>query len=148
MAETTLLLANSGGYGLLAKAGDMQGRNKAGKAFLTLDDDQKLLAPKVVLPAHRQVGCLSADGRLLVFALDELKMQPGGGKGLTLMDVDAKEPLLSVGPFAEVLTVHGSGRGGKPKDEVVKGATLASHQGKRARKGRKVEGLVKVLRLG
>ena len=148
VAETTLLLANSGGYGLLAKAGDMQGRNKAGKAFLTLDDDQKLLAPKVVLPAHRQVGCLSADGRLLVFALDELKMQPGGGKGLTLMDVDAKEPLLSVAPFAEVLTVHGSGRGGKPKDEVVKGATLASHQGKRARKGRKVEGLVKVLRLG
>jgi hypothetical protein len=30
---------------------------------------------------------------------------------------------------------------------VVKGATLAAHQGKRARKGRKVEGLLKVLRL-
>jgi topoisomerase-4 subunit A len=152
VAETTLLLANSGGYGLLARASDMHGRNKAGKAFLTLDDGQLLLAPRVVQTtpphAHHQVGCLSADGRLLVFALDELKMQPGGGKGLTLMDVDAKEPLLSVAPFGDVLTVHGSGRGGKPKDEVVKGATLAAHQGKRARKGRKVEGLVKVLRLG
>ena len=151
-ADTTLLLANSGGYGLLAKAGDMQGRNKAGKAFLTLDAGHQLLAPRIVQTtpphAHRQVGCLSADGRLLVFALDELKMQPGGGKGLTLMDVDAKEPLLSVAPFGEALTVHGSGRGGKPKDEVVKGATLATHHGRRARKGRKVDGLVKVLRLG
>ncbi|MBL8348718.1 MAG: DNA topoisomerase IV subunit A [Burkholderiaceae bacterium] len=146
-ADTTLLLANSGGYGLLAQAGDMHGRNRGGKAFLTLDDAEKLLPPRVVLPAHSQVGCLAADGRLLVFPLDELKLQPNGGRGLTLMDVDAAVPLLSVAPFADTVTVLGSGRGGKPKDEVVKGATLASHQGRRARKGRKVEGLLKVLRL-
>ena len=146
-AGTTLLLANSGGYGLMAQAGDMQGRNKGGKAFLTLDDGELLLPPRTVLPAHRQVGCLSADGRLLVFALDELKLQPKGGRGLTLMDVDATAPLLSVAPFSDVLTVQGSGRGGKLKDETIKGATLAAHQGKRARKGRQVEGLLKVLRL-
>jgi len=146
-ADATLLLANSGGYGLLAQAGDMHGRNKGGKAFLTLDDSEKLLLPRLVLPAHTQVGCLAADGRLLVFPLDELKLQPNGGKGLTLMDVDAQAPLLSVAPFAESITVLGSGRGGKSKDELIKGATLATHQGKRARKGRKVEGLLKVLRL-
>ena len=146
-AATTLLLANSGGYGLMAQAGDMHGRNKGGKAFLTLDDAELLLPPRTVLLAHRQVGCLSADGRLLVFPLDELKLQPNGGRGLTLMDVDAKIPLLSVAPFAEVLTVQGSGRGGKPKEETIKGVTLAAHQGKRARKGRPVEGLQKVLRL-
>ena len=146
-AETTLLLANSGGYGLMAKAGDMHGRNKAGKAFLTLDDAERLLPPRTVLPAHRQVACLSGDGRLLVFALDELKLQPGGGKGLTLMAVDAKAPLVSVAPFADSVLVQGSGRGGKPKEEPIKGATLALHLGKRARKGRLVEGLQKVLRL-
>jgi topoisomerase-4 subunit A len=43
--------------------------------------------------------------------------------------------------------VLGSGRGGKPRDEVLKGANLAHHQGRRARKGRKVQGLVKVLRV-
>jgi topoisomerase-4 subunit A len=101
----------------------------------------------VVRPGQQQVACLAADGRLLVFPLDELKLQPGGGKGLTLMDVDDKTPLLSVAPFTDVLTVQGSGRGGKTKEEVVKGATLAGHQGKRARKGRKVDGLLKVLRL-
>ena len=48
---------------------------------------------------------------------------------------------------AELLTVLGSGRGGKPKDEVLKSAALAGFEGKRARKGRKVEALQKVLRL-
>jgi topoisomerase-4 subunit A len=63
------------------------------------------------------------------------------------MDVDATAPLLSVATLAGSLTVHGSGRGGKAKDEGLKGAGLAEHLGKRARKGRKVDGLLKVLRL-
>ena len=146
-AETILLLANSGGYGLMAKAADMQGRNKGGKAFLTLDDGHALLSPRVVLAGHHQVACLAADGRLLVFPLDELKLQPGGGKGLTLMDVDASTPLLSAAPIADVLVVQGSGRGGKLKEETLKNAALAAHQGKRARKGRLVDGLQKVLRI-
>ena len=63
------------------------------------------------------------------------------------MDVDAKAPLLSVATLADSVWVQGSGRGGKPKEELIKGVALASHQGKRARKGRAVEGLQKVLRL-
>ena len=43
--------------------------------------------------------------------------------------------------------MQGSGRAGKPKDELIKGVALASYQSKRARKGRLVEGLQKVLRL-
>jgi topoisomerase-4 subunit A len=72
-AEATLLLANTGGFGLLAKAGDMAGRNRGGKAFLSLDDTHLVLPPVVVAATHRQVACLALDGRLLVFALDELK---------------------------------------------------------------------------
>jgi topoisomerase-4 subunit A len=140
-ADTTLLLANSGGFGLLAKAGDLHGRNRAGRSFLTIADGDRVLPPVVVAPGHAQVACLAGDGRLLIFPLDELKLQPGGGKGLTLMDVDAKAPLVSVASFAAVLTVHGSGRGGKPKDDDLKGAALALHAGRRARKGRVVEGM-------
>ena len=145
--DTLLLLANSGGYGLLALAGDMQGRNKGGKAFLTLDDAERLLAPRVVLAQHSQIACLAADGRLLVFPRDELKLQSNGGRGLTLMDVDAGTPLLAAAPCHDQLAVLGSGRGGKPREEVLKYSGLASHAGKRARKGRKVEGLMKVLGL-
>ena len=146
-AEGMLLLANSGGFGLQAQVRDMQGRNKAGKAFLTLEAGEQILPPVVRAPAHTQVGCLAADGRLLVFALDELKLQRAGGRGLTLMDVDAKTPLLSVASFAAALKVLGSGRGGKLKEEDLRLATVANYVGKRARKGRKVEGLVKVARL-
>jgi topoisomerase-4 subunit A len=146
-AATRLLLANSGGFGLLALAGDMFGRNKAGRSFLTLDAADQLLPPVPVLPGQAQVACLSADGRLLVFALDELKLQSNGGKGLTLMDVDARSPLLSVAAFAQSLKVLGSGRGGKPKEEELKVTALAGYTGRRARKGRHVEGMQKVLRL-
>jgi topoisomerase IV subunit A len=146
-ADSTLLLANTGGYGLLARAADLVGRNKGGKAFLTLDATERVLPPVVVAPAHAQVACLAADGRLLVFALDELKLQPGGGRGLTLMDVDAKAPLLSAVTFAQALRVLGSGRGGKAKEEDLRAAMWKVHTGKRARKGRAVEGLQKVLRL-
>ena len=146
-AATTLLLANTGGFGLLATAADMFGRNRGGKAFLTLDANHRLLPPVPVLPAQTQVACLALDGRLLVFALDELKLQGNGGKGLTLMDVDAKAPLISVATFATTLKVIGSGRAGKPKEEDLKGAALLPHVGKRARKGRKVDGLQKVLRV-
>jgi topoisomerase-4 subunit A len=146
-AENTLMLANTGGFGLLAKAGDMVGRNRGGKAFLTLDANERLLPPVALGPAHVQVACLAMDGRLLIFALDELKLQSNGGKGLTLMDVDAKAPLVSVATFASTLKVLGSGRGGKTKEEDLRAAGVASHLGKRARKGRRVEGLLKVARV-
>jgi topoisomerase-4 subunit A len=146
-ADALLLLANSGGFGLLAQAGDMHGRQKAGKAFLSVDDADQLLPPAPVLAGHTQVACLAADGRLLVFPLDELKRQANGGKGLTLMDVDAKTPLLSVATCGQTLKVLGSGRGGKAKEEDLKATALAHYVGKRARKGHKVDGLVKALRV-
>ena len=146
-AATRLLLANSAGFGLLALAGDMLGRNRGGRSFLTLDDGCRLLPPVVAAPAHTQVACLAQDGRLLVFPLDELKLQANGGKGLTLMDVDEKSPLIAVATLAERLLVAGTGRGGKPRQEELKGAALAQHVGRRARKGRKVDGFVKALRL-
>jgi topoisomerase IV subunit A len=146
-ADTTLLLANTGGFGLLAKAGDLHGRNRGGKSFLTLELGDRVLPPTVVAAGHARVACLALDGRLLVFPLDELKLQGNGGRGLTLMDVDAKSPLVSVATFAAVLRVTGSGRGGKPKEEDLKGAALAAHEGKRARKGRKIDAFVKPMRV-
>jgi len=146
-ADTTLLLANTGGFGLLAKASDLHGRNRGGKSFLTLEAEDRVLPPVALHAAHAQVACLALDGRLLVFPLAELKLQSNGGRGLTLMDVDAKSPLVSVATFAQTLLVQGTGRGGKPKEDTLAGTALAAHAGKRARKGRKVEGFVKPMRV-
>ena len=143
-----LVLAGSGGYGLIALVGDLVGRQKAGKTFLTLEGLETPLPPILASGApDLQLACLSSTGRLLTYALDELKHQPRGGRGLTLMDIDAKDALLSTAVFTLALRVLGSGRGGKPKDELLKGAALASFAAKRARKGREVEGMQKVLKL-
>jgi topoisomerase-4 subunit A len=142
-ADVTLLLANTGGFGLLAKVGDMTSRQKAGKSFLSVADTDRLLPPVQVHASHTQVACLSMSSRLLVFPLDELKLQSNGGKGLTLMDVDAKDPLVSVATCANAVKVLGLGRGQKPKEEDLKGATLASHAGKRARKGKAIDAAIK-----
>ena len=145
--ETTLLLANTGGFGLLARCADLATRQRGGKSFLALEDKEHVLPPAAVAATHGQVACLSLTGRLLVYPLAELKLQPKGGRGLTLMDVDAKDPLLSVATCGEALRVLGTGRGGKAKDELLKGASLAGHVGKRARKGHKVEGILKPMRV-
>ena len=41
----------------------------------------------------------------------------------------------------------GSGRGGKPKEEDVRNSGYTAHIGKRARKGKAVDGLQKVMRV-
>jgi len=146
-ADALLLLAHTGGFGLLAQLGDLATRQRGGKTFLTLEAGEHVLPPSAIAPSHQRVACLSLSGRLLVFPLAELKRQANGGRGLTLMDVDAKDPLISVCAFGDTLRVLGSGRGGKPKDDPLKGAALAAHEGRRARKGRKVEGMAKVLRV-
>ncbi|HET8871659.1 MAG TPA: DNA topoisomerase IV subunit A, partial [Aquabacterium sp.] len=85
---------------------------------------------------------------LLVFGLDELKLQSNGGRGLTLMEVDAKQdPLLSVASVHNGVRVIGSGRGGKAKDEDVRNSAFSAHVGKRARKGKPVDAFQKVQRV-
>ncbi|MBX3622453.1 MAG: DNA topoisomerase IV subunit A [Rhizobacter sp.] len=137
--DTTLLLSNTGGFGLLAQVGDMVSRQRGGKSFLALEASDKVLPPVPVAPTHKQVACLSMGGRLLAFPLDELKLQPKGGRGLTLMDVDTKDPLVSVASCASAIKVLGTGRGGKAKEEELKGASLAVYAGKRARKGKPLD---------
>jgi topoisomerase-4 subunit A len=145
-AQQTLLLANTGGFGLLARAGDLLSRQRGGKSFLSLEADEKPLPPSLADGAS-QIACLSLSGRLLVFGLDEVKLQPNGGRGLTLMDVDAADPLVSVAAFGQALQVLGMGRGNKPKDELLKGSALGDYVGKRARKGRKQHVMVKAMRV-
>ncbi|KQW41241.1 MULTISPECIES: DNA topoisomerase IV subunit A [unclassified Roseateles] len=147
-ASQRLVMAGSTGYGLIAQVGDLVGRQKAGKTFLALDEgEQPLVAAVPATVVAVQLGVLSAQGRLLTFSLDELKHQPKGGKGLMLMDLEAKDTLASVACFTTHLRVLGSGRGGKPREELLKNQSLAAHASKRARKGKAVDGLQKVARL-
>ena len=107
-----MLLAATGGFGLLARVGDLVSRQRGGKGFLSLEGDEKPLPPSIA-DGQQRVACLTLAGRLLVFGLDELKLQANGGRGLTLIDLDAEDALVSVAAFADALRVLGTGRGGK-----------------------------------
>jgi topoisomerase IV subunit A len=144
--QQTLLLAGTSGFGLLATVGDLVSRQKGGKGFLSLEADEKPLPPSP-LQSATQVACLSMSGRLLVFGLDELKLQANGGRGLTLIDLEAKDVLVSVAAFSQSLQVLGTGRGGKAKDETLRGAGLFAYRGKRARKGKAQDLMQKAMRV-
>jgi topoisomerase-4 subunit A len=142
--ETTLLLSSSAGYGFCARAADMLSRIKGGKAFMTLDDGDLPLAPKVVTANASAIACLSAKGRLLVFGLDEIKTLSSGGRGVILMDLEDKECLLAAQPVSQKgVQVAGLGRGGKPQQLHLSASGLAPHIGKRARKGKALESRIK-----
>jgi topoisomerase-4 subunit A len=144
-AQTNLLLASSTGFGFAAKAGDMVSRLKGGKAFMTLDDGAVPLPPRVIAPAASAVACLSEKGRLLVFGMDELKTLANGGRGVILMELEAKEKLLSVQPITQKgVTVLGTWAGAKPREVDLIASGLAVHFGKRARKGKALVAKIKV----
>ena len=145
-AQQTLLLAGTGGFGLLARVGDLVARQRGGKGFLSLEAAEMPLPPSLA-DAQTQVACLTLTGRLLVFSIDELKLQANGGRGLTLIDLDTKDALVSVAAFGSTLQMLGTGRGGKPKDEVLRPAALASYMGKRARKGKAQDVMQKAARV-
>lgn len=150
-ADDLVLISTKGGNGFLANVADMVTRNKAGKSFVGLDKkmqgDAPLGAAKVT-EGMRQVACLSENGRLLAFPLDELKRLPTGGKGVILMGLDAKEFLRSAIAFgAEGASYSGLGRGGKPTDTILDAKALKGFAGNRARKGHLVEPRLKEAKL-
>ncbi|BEI35544.1 DNA topoisomerase IV subunit A [Polynucleobacter sp. HIN6] len=150
-ADDLVLISTKGGNGFLANVADMITRNKAGKSFVGLDKktpgDAPLGAARVS-EGMRQVACLSENGRLLVFPLDELKRLPTGGKGVILMGLDVKEHLRCAITFGSAgISYSGLGRAGKPTDTLLDAKTLKGFAGNRARKGHLVDPRLKEARL-
>jgi topoisomerase-4 subunit A len=139
-SDITLLLASSAGYGFTTKVGDMVGRMKAGKAFMTLEETEEPLTPTIVNEDASAIACLSEKGRLLVFGLTEMKHLANGGRGVILMDIEAKEKLIATAAINQRgVKVIGANKSGKPQEAHLSAGSLALHIGKRARKGKALE---------
>ena len=63
---------------------------------------------------------------------------------LTLIDLEGPERLHAVCCYASQLNLSGVARGNKAKEDVLRLSGLAWHAGKRARKGKPVEGFKQV----
>ena len=46
--ETRIILASSSGYGFIANLGDLQSKNKSGKAAIKVQENAKVLIPRVI----------------------------------------------------------------------------------------------------
>ncbi len=143
-ASASLLLASTGGYGFIATVENMLSRQRAGKAFVTVDEGEQLCRPSLVaggggaepLPPATQVACASTLGRILTFDLSELRMLAKGGRGLVLIDLDAKDTLAGAAAYTRSVRIEGIGRGAKAREEVLEIRSLNNARAVRARKGR------------
>lgn len=138
--DTRLLITSTAGQGFIARASDMISRNKAGKAFFTLDDNVLPLLPTQVPDNASAIACLSEHGRLLVFGLDEIKVLASGGRGVNLIDLDDNEKMITAQAISEQgLRIMATGRTGKQQETTLTARDLGDYIGKRARKGKKLD---------
>ena len=144
-----LLLSSSAGYGFLATVENMLSRQKGGKAFITCNDGDTVCRPSpanVPAPAGAaasawqvpatHVACASAGGRILTFEISELKPMAHGGRGLMLIDLEAKDTLAGAAAYTRSVKIEGLGRGGKAREETLEIRSLNNARAARARKGK------------
>jgi len=143
-SNAALLLSASGGYGFLATVENMTSRLKAGKAFISCGEGETICKPShaafnsgatPMVPATH-VACASTGGRILTFEIAELKMQAAGGRGLMLIDLEAKDTLAGAAAYTRSVRIEGIGRGGKAREETLEIRTLNNARAARARKGK------------
>ena len=147
--SATLLLSGSGGYGFLATVEGLVSRNKGGKSFISLGEGETVCAPshvsgssatvspeKPALPAATSVCCASTGGRILTFEISELKLMEKGGRGLMLIDLEAKDQLAGAAAYTRSVKIEGIGRGGKAREETLEIRSLNNAKVSRAKKGK------------
>ncbi len=127
------LFAKTSGYGFICTSGDLKTRQKAGKAFMTMEESCEILSPCRVLAQdikHDHLAALSSDGRLLVFPQEQMK-RLGGGKGVQIINLKGKEALADVktiiGQAVDLIGVFRNREKILPSEE--------KHTGQRARRG-------------
>jgi topoisomerase-4 subunit A len=131
-ASANLLLSNSGGFGFIASVDNDVG------------EGEQLCRPSLVsgasgaepMAAATHVACASTGGRILTFEIGELKALPKGGRGLTLIDLEAKDTLAGAAAYTRSVKIEGIGRGGKAREETLEIRSLNNARGARARKGK------------
>ncbi|GAB3386181.1 DNA topoisomerase IV subunit A [Lysobacter fragariae] len=85
--DTKFVLASTHGYGFVTRFENLTGRNKAGKAMLSLTPNAKVLQPaQVAAGDNDRVVAVTNVGHLLAFPLSELP-ELDKGKGNKLIDI-------------------------------------------------------------
>ena len=164
-SNAVLLLSSSAGYGFLATVESMTSRLKAGKAFVTCNEGEQICRPSQASASNvnsngfaltasnaasneqtnqsgrtwlaaTHVACASTGGRILTFEIKDLKTMTNGGRGLMLIDLDAKDTWAGAAAYTRSINITGIGRGGKERSENLEIRSLNNARAARARKGK------------
>lgn len=123
------VLGGTDGYGFVTKLDDLQGRNRAGKAVISLEGQP--LAPMPTRDAEDRMVLATAEGRLLVFAVNELP-ELAKGKGNKLISLKGEDRIVAAGivsPGAAVEILSGK------RSFTLKPGDLEHYVGARAGRG-------------
>ena len=139
--EALYVIASDAGYGFVVKGEDLQAKNKAGKALLSLPAGAQVIAPRAL--GNREEDWLAAvttEGRLLVFPVRDLP-QLGKGKGNKIIGIPG-ERVASREEFLSALAVLPAGatlvlQAGK-RTLSLKPDDLEHYKGERGRRGNKL----------
>ena len=139
--EQLMVIASDAGYGFVVKGADMQAKNKAGKALITLPKAARVLAPKLLNSFDEDwLAAVTNEGRLLVFKVSDLP-QLTKGKGNKLIGIPTdraakrEEWLIDfavLAPQATLVLVAGK------RTLSLKFNDLEHYQGERGRRGNKL----------
>ena len=72
----------------------------------------------------------------MTFDIKDLKTMTNGGRGLMLIDLDAKDTLAGAAAYTRSINITGIGRGGKERSENLEIRSLNNARAARARKGK------------
>ena len=126
---------SSGGLGFVCKLGDLVSKTRQGKDFMSVGEGARAQAP-AALGAGKFVAVLSADARLLVFALEEIPVRPNGGVGVQLIALPEGVTLAAAAATdGRTLPVSGIRRKNRAT-QTLDAKQLAGHMGKRAQRGK------------
>ncbi|WP_193161825.1 DNA topoisomerase IV subunit A [Microbulbifer hainanensis] len=139
--EQLVLLASDAGYGFIAKYADLQSRNKAGKAMLSLPKGAKVLPPCAIEnPEEALLAAVTSEGRMLVFPVSELP-ELSKGKGNKIINIPSARVASREEYVVGVAVLEGSAQlvvhAGK-RHTKIKIAELDHYQGERGRRGNKL----------
>ena len=137
VTETKIILATSSGYGFIANLGDLQTKNKSGKAAIKVQENAKVLIPSVIKDENDLLAAITNQGRMLVFPYTELP-QLARGKGNKIIGIP-KANFESGDEFLQEIAVIGQGRelkliSGK-RHFTIKLKDLENFLGNRGRRG-------------
>ncbi|MEK7737388.1 MAG: DNA topoisomerase IV subunit A, partial [Pseudomonadota bacterium] len=124
-------------HSFVASLADLVGRNKAGKAFMSLEPGETLLPPVAVAGTH--IFAASSNGRLLVFDAAEMKSL-AKGRGVIVMTLDERCSLAAVGYCDGLRLSLPCRERGRLTQLNLAGENLARYLLHRARKGCQLPG--------